>query len=64
MLSVGFFGALRRSELSALEDLASEPGGVVVRIRRGKRNQDHAEFVGLPRLEGRDCPVSGLMRSR
>ena len=62
VLLVGFFGALRRSELSALtvEDLAFEAGGVVVRIRRGKRNQDHAEFVGLPRLRGQDCPVAAL----
>jgi integrase len=61
LLLFGFAGALRRSELVALqvEDVALAPGGLRLRIPRGKTDQvgEGAE-VGLPRgRHGETCPV-------
>ena len=61
LLLFGFVGALRRSELVALrvEDVAVVPGGLRLRIRRGKTDQaGQGAEIGLPR--GRfveTCPV-------
>jgi integrase len=61
LLLFGFVGALRRSELVALhvEDVAIVPGGLRLRIRRGKTDQaGQGAEIGLPR--GRHvetCPV-------
>ena len=61
LLLFGFVGALRRSELVALnvEDVAVVTGGLRLRIRRGKTDQaGQGAEVGLPR--GRHvetCPV-------
>lgn len=52
LLLVGFHGALRRSELAALdvEDLRFEPTGVVLSIRKSKTDQEGAGAeIGLPR---------------
>jgi integrase len=61
LLLFGFVGALRRSEIVALhvEDVAIVPGGLRLRIRRGKTDQTgQGAEIGLPR--GRyveTCPV-------
>jgi len=61
LLLFGFVGALRRSELVFLnvEDVAIVPGGLRLRIRRGKTDQaGQGAEIGLPR--GRHvetCPV-------
>jgi integrase len=61
LLLFGFVAALRRSELVSLhvEDVAVVPGGLRLRIRRGKTDQaGQGAEVGLPR--GRHvetCPV-------
>jgi integrase len=52
LLLVGFHGALRRSEIAALDvaDLRFEPTGVVLSIRRSKTDQEGAGAeIGLPR---------------
>jgi integrase len=52
LLLVGFVGALRRSELVALDvdHVAEHPNGVVITIPRSKTNQtgEQAELVVLP----------------
>jgi len=51
LLLVGFAGALRRSELIALdvEDIEEGPEGIFVRIRRSKTDQEGAgDFVSIP----------------
>lgn len=64
LVLVGWAGALRRSEISHLEvaDLDWQTPGVVVTIRRGKRDQEGAgRIVALP--YGRDpalCPPTAL----
>jgi integrase len=61
LLLFGFIGALRRSELVALrvENVATVPGGLRLRILRGKTDQaGQGAEIGLPR--GRHvetCPV-------
>ncbi len=61
LLLFGFAGALRRSELVSLrvEDVAAVPGGLRLRIRRGKTDQaGQGAEVGLPRGRHADtCPV-------
>ncbi len=65
LLLTGFVGALRRSELSALDvtDVAEHPSGLVLTLPRSKTNQrgDRSELVVLPRgtKTGR-CPVTLL----
>ena len=61
LLLIGFAGALRRSELVALqvEDVAATAGGLRLRLPRGKTDQagDGAE-LGLPRgRHAATCPV-------
>jgi integrase len=65
ILLVGFVGALRRSELAALDvdQIAEHANGLVLTLHRSKTNQtgEHAELVVLPRAgnPGR-CPVTAL----
>jgi site-specific recombinase XerD len=64
LLLVGFAGALRRSELVALdvEDVEHRPDGLVVRIRRSKTDPDGAgRLVGIPcGSNPATCPVRAL----
>ena len=61
LLLFGFAGALRRSELVALqvEDVAAVAGGLRLRIRRGKTDQaGQGAEIGLPRgKHAETCPV-------
>lgn len=65
LLLVGFVGALRRSELAALElqDVDEHTNGLVLTLRRSKTNQtgEQPELVVLPRAGNPDrCPVTAL----
>lgn len=64
LLLVGFAGALRRSELVALEvrDVAFESEGVVLTIRRSKTDPTaEGQLVGIPYgEEPQTCPVRAL----
>lgn len=65
LLLVGFVGALRRSEVAALEveHLSEHPRGLVLALPRSKTNQEGntPELVVLPRGAGaRRCPVEAL----
>jgi site-specific recombinase XerD len=66
LLLVGFAGALRRSELAALEfsDLRFESDGLVVRLRRSKGDQEGAGVeVSIPLgLDEATCPLGALQR--
>src|SRR5271165_6839426 len=61
LLLIGFAGALRRSELVALqvEDVAHVAGGLRLRIVRGKTDQaGQGAEIGLPRgRHAETCPV-------
>lgn len=68
LLLVGFFAALRRSELAALTvaNIAEHPRGLVLELPRSKTNQTGTvrELVVLPRASRPErCPVTAL-RSR
>ena len=63
LLLVGFFCALRRSELVSLcvKDLHSSVDGWTVNIRRSKTDQNAAgQKVPLPSLSGPLCPIAAL----
>ncbi|MGH3365938.1 MAG: site-specific integrase [Nocardioidaceae bacterium] len=65
LLLVGFFAALRRSELAALtvDQLAEHPNGLVLALPRSKTNQYglETELVVLPRAgHPARCPVTAL----
>ncbi len=64
LLLVGWAGALRRSELVALEfaDLRFEEEGLVIRIRRSKTDQDAAGDIVAIALgsEATTCPIVAL----
>ena len=65
LLLVGFFAALRRSELAALtaDQITEHPNGLVLALPRSKTNQhgDQAELVVLPRAgHPARCPVTAL----
>lgn len=65
LLLVGFFGALRRSELARLEvgHLHTDARGLVAELPWSKTNQygTHADLVALPRLANPDrCPVAAI----
>jgi site-specific recombinase XerD len=66
ILLLGFAGALRRSELSALDlgDLREEDEGLVVTIRRSKTDPEGAgRQLGIPRGRNKDtCPVRATLR--
>jgi site-specific recombinase XerD len=65
LLLIGFFAALRRSELSALtvDQVTEHPNGLVLTLPRSKTNQHgvHTELVVLPRAgHAARCPVTAL----
>jgi integrase len=64
LILLGVAGALRRSELVALdcEDVDFVEQGVIVHIRRSKTDQEGAgEMVGIPRAISQEiCPVRAL----
>lgn len=64
MILLGVAGALRRSELVALDcdDVDFVDEGVIVRVRRSKTDQEGAgELVGVPRaISAEICPVRAL----
>lgn len=64
LLLLGFAGALRRSELVALnvEDLENTPDGLIVTIRRSKTDQaGEGRKIGIPRgSEPVSCPLRAL----
>lgn len=64
LLLLGVAGALRRSELVALdfEDLDFVEQGLVVRVRRSKTDQEGAgELVGIPKaISAEICPVRAM----
>lgn len=63
IILLGFAAALRRSEIAALRvaDLLWKSEGVVVRIRKSKRDQDGAgAFVGVVRGHGSTDPVAAV----
>ncbi len=66
LLLVGWAGALRRSEIVALDfsDLRFEEEGLVIKIRRSKTDQDAAgDTVAIAiGSEARTCPVEALRR--
>ena len=64
LVLVGFYGALRRSELVALDrdDVCDEPSGLLVRIRHSKTDQEgQGTCIGLPRARDvRYCPAAAV----
>ncbi len=67
LIQVGFFGALRRSELAALmvEELAWEPDGLVITLARSKTDQEGegvAKAIPYGSPDGICCPVRALKR--
>ena len=65
LLLVGFVGALRRSELVALDvdDVAEHTNGLVLTLNRSKTNQtgEQPELIVLPRASNpARCPVTAL----
>lgn len=63
VLLVGFWGALRRSELVALDvgDVRVDAEGIVLRVRSSKTDQEGAGAVlGLPRRDDELCPAKAL----
>jgi site-specific recombinase XerD len=62
LILLGFAGALRRSELVALDvaDLMRSEKGLLVTIRRSKTDQEaEGTTIAIPR-GGQDCPVEAL----
>lgn len=67
LLLVGFVGALRRSELTALtlDQVKRHPYGLVLTLTRSKTNQrgEEVELVVLPRSQDvQFCPVAAVQR--
>jgi integrase len=63
LLLVGFAGAFRRSELTAVDSRWIERGerGIVVTLPRSKTDQEgRGRSVGIPRIGGSLCPVDAL----
>jgi integrase len=63
LLLVGFFCALRRSELVALavEDMDRRPGGWTVTIQRSKTDPyGRGQYVPLPAFHGPLCPTAAV----
>jgi len=64
LLSIGFAGAFRRSELMALryEDMTLFDSGLELLIRRSKTDQEGAgRTVFIPYARGKRCPVKALL---
>jgi integrase len=65
ILLVGFAGAFRRSELSAIDcrDVDIGPTGMTITIPRSKTDQEHrGRKISIPRSSGLGCPVLALER--
>jgi integrase len=67
LLQIGFFGALRRSELAALmvEELAWETDGLVITLARSKTDQEGegiSKAIPYGGPDGICCPVRALKR--
>src|SRR5262249_52803086 len=63
LLLIGFAGALRRSELVALDvgDVEHERQGIVLRLQRPKTDQDRqGQTIAIPHGRTRWCPVAAL----
>jgi integrase len=63
LLLVGFAGALRRSELVALDvtDIEHVRQGIILHLRRSKTDQDgQGRKIGIPFGRTRWCPVAAL----
>ncbi len=63
LLLIGFAGALRRSELVALdvEDIRFSSEGTVLRLRRSKTDQQgRGRDIAIPLVKGRYCPTLSL----
>lgn len=63
LLLAGFAGALRRSELVALnvDDVQFNEEGMVLHLRRSKTDQTgYGRDVAIPRVRGRHCPCRCL----
>jgi integrase len=65
ILLVGYAGALRRSELAAINcnDIDTREDGILIRIPRSKTDQErHGRAVSIPRVRNALCPVAALDR--
>ncbi|WP_245280103.1 site-specific integrase [Hyphomicrobium sp. 99] len=63
LLTLGFAGALRRSELVGLDvrDLAAVSEGLVVTLRRSKTDRlNEGRQLGIPHGHSQHCPVTAL----
>ena len=63
LLLIGFAGALRRSELVALnvDDVCCTDEGTILRLRRSKTDQEgQGRDIAIPRVGGRYCPCTRL----
>jgi integrase len=63
LLLIGFAGALRRSELVALDvgDIEHVHQGIIITLRRSKTDQDgEGRKIGIPFGRRRWCPVAAL----
>ena len=59
LLLLGFAGALRRSEIVALDvsDIRFSDEGTIIRLRRSKTDQEgRGRDIAIPRVKGRYCP--------
>jgi integrase len=62
-LLIGFAGALRRSELCAIDcaDIERVPQGIVITLNRSKTDQTgQGRKIGIPYARGVACPVRAL----
>jgi len=63
LLLMGFAGALRRSELVALDvtDVEHVHQGILLTLRRSKTDQDgDGQKLGIPYARGHHCPIQAL----
>lgn len=63
LLSIGFAGGMRRSELVALDfdDIAHVAAGILITLRRSKTDQSgHGRLVAIPYGRTRFCPIKCL----
>lgn len=63
VLAIGWAGALRRSEISALNigDISFDKNGALINIRKSKTDQfGKGAKIGIPYLDTRFCPVKLL----
>ncbi len=64
LLLIGFAGAMRRSELVALdiEDVQFVTEGILIRLRRSKTDQEgYGRHIAIPYVKGRHCPCRALL---